>query len=610
MQSFKLFMRLSPHIRIRWKLTGIAYVCAIASLALQLFQPFLLSYLIDDVLIAKNQKWLTIILALSIGFALLSVVLTIIRSGIFRYLGIQHTLDLRNALLAHLRKIPMTEIEKYGAGKFSALIGWDTATMGNFANHIVVELVKQWFAMIFSVVMIFYLDWHLGVISLLSIPILLLIPRLFNAPISRYVSRVRTHNEEVGTHLLESIQGSRDIRALGLESWEERRNETFYRHLVKASTGETLFSTLSGQTGTLAISAIIVLIYGIGSMQIISGALTVGMLVASIQYLNNALGPVQVMNDFFGELQKGEVAMERIEQFLDSPTESFAVAAGVSTAGVSTSADAPAVAAASADGPPPQKACQSVRCRGLNVRYDGADLLRGIDFMAKPGQITAFVGRSGSGKTTLFKALMGFMPVHSGELYLGQVPYERWSRSELSRHVGIVFQESFLFAGTLFENIAIGKWPATEEEVYEAACRASLQPLIDALPDGLHTRIDHQGFQLSGGQRQRVAIARAILKNPQILLLDEPTSALDRNTEAQVMDALKQRMKNKTMMVSTHRLSTMMSADVIYVMDQGAIVDSGTHAELLKRCDVYASLAAGRERPARGDQVEPMELIL
>ncbi|MFD0697449.1 ABC transporter ATP-binding protein [Paenibacillus sp. GCM10027628] len=584
MKSIKLYMRLVPYIQSRRQLTLLAYACTMISLALNLAQPFLLSYLIDRVFIAGNSDLLGTLLGLSTGCAAVSAMLTIVRSGLFRYLGIQNTLDIRDVILSHVRRIPLTEIERHGAGKFTALMGMDTATMGNFLNHILVELTTQWFTMLFSIAVIFYMYWRLGVISLISIAILLLIPRLFSKTISRNVAHVRKHNEEVGTYLFESIEGSREIRALGLETWERQRNKAMYNNLVKASTKETLFNVISGQMSSYMISLIIVLLYAYGSKQIHTGTLTLGMLIAAIQYFYNVLNPIQSMNNFFGELQKGEVAMNRIETFLNSPAEPAAMV------NLEQAATKEQLTVSE-----PILGVSKIICRDLHVSYDGISILKGIDFKVNQGQIAAFVGRSGSGKSTLLKATIGFMPIDRADLYLGGRSYKQWSREALSQRVGVVFQESFLFVGTIFENIALGNLKATENEVYEAACKANLKTFIDSLPDGLHTKIEHRGFQLSGGQRQRIAIARVILKKPEILILDEPTSALDRESEEHVLDALKNLMKDKTTLISTHRLDTLISADIIYVMDEGRIVESGTHAELMKNSTKYKVLARGEE---------------
>lgn len=188
------------------------------------------------------------------------------------------------------------------------------------------------------------------------------------------------------------------------------------------------------------------------------------------------------------------------------------------------------------------------------------------------------------------------MPVLEGEIRIGGQNLEEMTRSAISRKIGIVFQEPYLFRGTLMENIAVGKLDATEEMVMQAALNARLGALLDQLPEGLHTKIDHKGFQLSGGQRQRLAIARALLHNPDILILDEPTSALDQLTEIELMDSIRQVMAGKTILVATHRLQTIMNADRILVMENGCLVAEGDHEELMKQSAEYYAMASTFER--------------
>ncbi|MFC5469137.1 ABC transporter ATP-binding protein [Cohnella suwonensis] len=563
MQSIRLFRRLMPYVRIRWHLTILAYASVFVNLTFHLLQPYVFLLLIDKLLIDGEDAWLVPLLAASGGFALGSAALGSFQAGLFRYLGIRHTLDLREVILARLRRIPMTEIERQGAGKYTALMGMDTATMGNFLNHVVMELASQWYSLLFALSIIFYIDWQLGIAAFAFIPVLLAIPRLFRKAIARNTGHVRTHNEEIGTHLYESIEGSREIRVHGLEQWEKDRNEKMYRNLVKASVKDTLYRMLSGNSGSLAVSGIVLLLYGIGSGRVLDGTMTIGMLVALVQYLNNALAPVQAMNHFVGELQAAEVSMRRIEEFLGTPEETVVQAVG----SVKDEEDF----------------YPDVDADGLDVTYGEHAILRDIGFRVKLGETAAFVGRSGSGKSTLFRAILGFMPISAGTIRLGGIPDTDWSRDFLTRRVGVVFQESFLFAGTIGENIAIGRLDATDDEIYEAAIQADLKTLIDGLPEGIHTQVGHRGAQLSGGQRQRVAIARVILQQPDVLILDEPTSALDRSTEDSVLRTLTRLMDGKITLISTHRLQTVENADTIYVMDQGRIVDSGNHKELVSR---------------------------
>ncbi|MBY0012146.1 ABC transporter ATP-binding protein [Paenibacillus typhae] len=584
MHTFKLFRRLAPYVKIKWNLTLIAYVCTFLQLGLVMLQPLIFAYLIDHVLIGGNRKLIVPLLSLSLGIGVLSIVFLFIRVGLFRYLGICNTLDIRDELLKHVRQIPIPEIQKQGPGKFSALLGMDTATMGNFLNHILVEITSQLFMMLISLGILYYMDWRLGIVATVSIPFLLWVPGLFRNPVARYSSDVRTHNEEIGTYLYEAIESSQEIRALGLEGWERKRNEKMYKGLVKASTRETLYAVMSFQISGFVISLILAAIYWIGSYQVLHQIMTVGMMVASVTYLQNALNPVQQINNYFRELQGTEVAMGRIEQFIQTPIDPYSENERKQV----SPAREPQLEATPSD----------IEVRNLRVGYGGTEILKELSLSLSPGKVYAFVGRSGSGKSTLFRALIGMMPVLEGEIRIGGQNLEEMTRSAISRKVGIVFQEPYLFRGTLMENISIGKLDATEEMVMQAALNARLGSLLDQLPEGLNTKIDHRGFQLSGGQRQRLAIARVLLHNPDILILDEPTSALDQLTESELMDSIRHAMAGKTVLVATHRLQTIMNADRILVMENGCLVAEGDHEELMNQSAEYYAMASTFERDA------------
>ncbi|UNK18924.1 ABC transporter ATP-binding protein/permease [Paenibacillus sp. N3/727] len=594
MHSIKLFLRLVPHVNIRWKLTLLAYLSTFIQLTAIMGQPLIFAYLIDHVLIDQKTEMIALLLSLSVGLALIAVIFSLIRSGIFRYLGIMHTLDIRDVLLQHIRKIPIPEIEKNGAGKFMALLGYDTGTMGNYVNHVIVELVSQLFMMLLAFGVLFTMDWKLGLLAAAGLPILFWLPRIVKRQLTQHIDHVRTHNEEIGTHLLECIDGSREIRVYGLEQWEHQRNQKMYKGLVSSSTKETLFRVLSHQSSSFVISLVIVVVYGVGSHQVLGETLTIGLMVASVTYLQNALNPVQAINNFYAELQRSEVALQRIESFLQTPPEGLA-ARNEEARGEDEDDNIHAqhlVSAASVN----KETQAAVDVERLQVSYDDVHILKDVDLTVKRNQTAAFVGRSGSGKTTLFRTLTGFMPITSGDVRIHSRRLREMNRQELNTKIGVVFQESYIFKGTIAENIRLGDLQASDEQIVEAACKANLKELLEQLPNGIHTVVDNKGFQLSGGQRQRIAIARMFLKKPDILILDEPTSALDRLTENEVMTALKELMRNKTTLISTHRLNTILHADTIFVMEQGKIVDQGMHAELLERSGLYRALVADMDK--------------
>ncbi|MDF2921696.1 MAG: transporter ATP-binding protein [Paenibacillaceae bacterium] len=578
MQSFKLLKQLAPLINIRWRLTLLAYVCTLAGLGATLLQPLIFSYLIDEVLVKGRRELISTLLLGFAALAVISVTTTLIRSTLFRYLGIQNMLDLRKVLTKHIRSIPMYQIEKDGVGKYTALLGMDTSIMGNFVNHVMVELISKIFMSAAALGMMFMLDWGFALMTLLFVPVLAYIPRLLRKPMLRYSSHVRTHNEQIGSHLIESMEGSKEIRAFGLEGWEERRNDELYKDLVKSSTKETMMNVCSGQLSILPITVILMLIYWYGSNRVLDHQMSIGVLVAAVTYMQSALNPIKDMNHYFGEIQRSQVALQRITAFLQLPVET---AAECRQQEEEPSSGSPGEAISRFSVP-------AVLCTGLYAVYDKIPVLRDVDFTVQKGQMAAFVGRSGAGKSTLYKILMGFSPYESGEIHVDGIPLREMSRSRYRSQIGIVFQEPFLFKGTLGENIRIGNLEAGPDEVSEAIRRAHLHDLVASLPDGLDTPLDHKGFQLSGGQKQRISIARVMLQKPQILLLDEPTSALDQETEKEVMEALLELTAGKTTLISAHRLGMIRRADMIYMMKHGEIVESGTHGQLMsQRGDYY-----------------------
>lgn len=575
MQSYRLWRRITPYLTVRKKAMFAIYALTAIDLSLAMSQPLLFAYLIDHVLIEKKTELIVPILSISLIAALISAVCAVMKAGLIRHTLTVGTLDVRDALTRHIRRIPIWEIERNGAGKFAAMLGFDAYQLANFLTIVVTEIFTQLFMLLMALGLLFYMDWRLGLVTLVSIGFMLLIPRLYRKPMSRYAGEVRDHNEGIGSYLYEHIEASKEIRMFGLEQWERERNNRMYRGLVKSSTKETVFQQLSNQSGVLVISVIIAAIYGIGSRQVTDGALTVGMLVAAISYLYNVLNPVRAINATFGEAQRTEIALGRIEAFMAIPNERAATVGEEHSSAPSEQQTASAAA---------------IACDNLYASCYGKQILTGIDLQVRAGQVVAFVGRSGAGKTTLFRTMMGFLDIDSGELTIGGRSIQEMSRLAISSEIGIVFQDSYIVEGTLFENIALGKLSATYEEVYEAACHANLQTFVDSLPEGLYTRVDHKGFQLSGGQKQRIAIARVFLKKPSILLLDEPTSALDRQTEDEVLTALHNVMKGKTTLISSHKLSTLTAVDYIYVMDNGKIAASGTFEELMRHSEPFMEI--------------------
>lgn len=584
MSLYTMIKAIKPLIvsRPRHRIAGFA--CMLGDLGFSLIQPLIFARFIDRVLIQGHHNEMWPLLILSLVLAAASAGSSVGRWSLFSYLDIRNTLDIRETLTRHIRRIPIRHIEKDGSGRYLALLGFDSASLSFFLNKTLVDMISHVLMMAMALGILCLMDWRLALMAGISTVLIMTVPRVFRSLIRRYAEQVRNHNETIGGHLVECIDGSKEIRLFGLEDWEAERNRRMYKGLVSSSTRETLFRSSMNSVSSLIISVIIVLTYYMGGRQVIGESITIGVLIASISYLNNVLNPIRAIADSYGDIRKAEVASDRIAEFLKTPTErSFTGQSAAQTGGTAQPA---AVKDLEMD---------AVQVWDLHVASEGKIILDEVGFRIPKGQTAAFVGRSGSGKTTLFKAVLGLVDRQAGEIIVDGSSLDSISRGEINARFGVVFQDTFLFKGTLFENIAIGNLNATEEEVYEAACSANLKEYIDQLPQGIHTPVDYKGAQLSGGQRQRIAIARVLLKKPDILVLDEPTSSLDNITEEEVLRELRSMMKGKTILVATHLLDTIRNADQIFVLDSGKIVGQGTHEELGRHCELYQSLLAAHD---------------
>ncbi|WP_442602790.1 ABC transporter ATP-binding protein [Paenibacillus sp. KN14-4R] len=576
MQIINLYKQIKGYLVKRGFLTAIAYGLSFLRLALIMIQPLIFGYLIDNVLVEKKKELIIPILLFALLIAIITMVFLVIQVSLFRYLGISQTLEIREHLIRHLRKIPLSEIEKNGSGKFVPLLGNDTAAMANFLNNIMVEISNHVFSIFIALGIIFYLDWRLGLIAVIMIPFLLILPKMFKHPLGVHYSDVRSHNEEIGTFLVECVEGSREIKALQLEEWEIKRNKGMYRNLVKSSVKSTMYSVLSGQVSTLPISLIIVFTYWFGSQQVLSDSMSIGMMVATVTYLEGILHPIQSINRFFGDIQLTEVSLKRIKEFLSISKDKQQSIEYIQDTKIS--------------------AGKKLVLQSESITLESDDhykILDQISVKAQQGSVIAFVGRSGSGKTSLFKVLAGLGSANSGKVKI-YGKFETEGNDKVNSQFGVVFQEQFVFKGTLSENISLGKLTATSDEIYEAACKADLKEFIDSLPKGLDTVVNYRGFQLSGGQKQRIALARMFLRNPDILILDEPTSALDSITEARVMEQLLSHDSKRTRLISTHKIDTIINADYIYVLEDGRIIEEGTHDSLMKLNGIYCEMVLNK----------------
>jgi subfamily B ATP-binding cassette protein MsbA len=483
--------------------------------------------------------------------------------------GLQVIADMQNRLFRHLLRLDVSFFHEMQTGRILSRLTNDVSAMRFAVSNAMTGLCKDAFEAVFLIGAMFYKDWQLAAFSFIFFPIAVL-------PIARLGKRMRKvsantqeQQAQLTTYLEQAVQGIRVVKAYGMEEYEERKVGGLVGALrdltFKAARVRSASSPIMEFLGGFAITVVIVY----GGSRVIDGPTTPGAFLSFITALMLAYRPLKNLANLNTNLQEGLAAASRCFSVLDTQ------------AVIRDRTGAPDLVVREGN----------VQLDGVFFTYDGAKAaLDGIDLNVPGGRTVALVGPSGAGKSTVLNLLPRFYDVTDGRIAIDGQDVRECSLSSLRARIALVSQDIVLFDDTIRANIAYGRFGATDEEIEAAARFAAAHEFILSLPDGYETMVGERGLNLSGGQRQRLAIARAMLKNAPILLLDEATSALDTESERQVQVALEHLMKGRTTIVIAHRLSTVVNADLIHVLDRGRVVESGDHNALLALGGMYARL--------------------
>lgn len=472
--------------------------------------------------------------------------------------------DVRQTLYAKIISLPIFHFEKRRVGELMSRITSDITQLQDVLSITLAEFFRQVFTLVGGVVLITYISWKLTLFMLATFPVLVISAIVFGKFI-RKISK-KAQDELANTNIIveETLTSIQAVKAFTNEKYEVDRYTTSLNKVL----GEALkAATLRGGFVSFVIFALFGGIVGVvwyGAALVAQGDLILADLLTFIFYTAFIGGSVGGLGDIYAQLQKTIGASDRILEILGDPSE-IDLTRDSSSSAVSFG---------------------QIKVQDLEFSYPSrpsVQIIKGINFSIEPGQKVAIVGTSGTGKSTLAQLFMRFYEPNSGSISLGDRSIADIDITEWRKMVALVPQEVLLFGGTIRENIAYGKPGATQAEIESAAELAYAKEFIESFPEKWDTLVGERGVKLSGGQRQRIAIARAILKNPKFLLLDEATSALDSESEKWVQSALEELMKNRTSLIIAHRLSTIRSADLIIVMEEGKIIESGSHEELMKK---------------------------
>jgi ATP-binding cassette subfamily B multidrug efflux pump len=601
----RLMRRLLTYLRPYRPQVALAVAAIIGHSCLELAPPYLTKIVIDEYIPARDISGLVGVAGLYLAVLAGSFVLEYLQTWTMQGTGQRIMFDLRTQMMTHLHRLDLRFYDRNPVGRLMTRVTTDVDVLNDLFTTGVVSVFGDVFTLIGIMAVLVWMDWRLALVAFSVLPLIVLVTQWFRVNVRESYRTVRTWIARINAFLQERITGMSTVQLFRREARDYDAFDEIDRRHRDANVESIFYYAVFYPAIELVSALAAALILWVGGGWVFDDALTLGALVAFLQYSQRFFRPISDLSEKFNVLQGAMASSERIFQLLDTPVE---IESG-NVAGISRrrggSVD-PAVAAIRAT--TLADSTGTIRFENVTFAYaEGEPVLRNVSFTVHPGQRVGIVGATGAGKTTIVSLLLRFYDVQQGRITIDGVDIREMDLLPLRRLFGLVLQDVYLFSGTIASNIRLGEETMSDETVRRALEAVHASTFVDRMTRGIDTPVVERGATLSSGQKQLLSFARALAFDPRVLILDEATSSVDTDTELLIRDALRVMMRGRTTIAIAHRLSTIQDMDRILVMHRGELRESGTHRELLAARGIYHRLYQLQFEVEKVEEVEEVE---